>query len=273
MLIGPVGHILQFFVRHGYGLLFAFVLAEQIGLPLPAVPALLAMGALAGLGNFSFAAGLMVSAVAATLGDWLWYWLGRWRGHSVLSLVCRMSLEPDSCVRHSTDVLSRYGLRTLLVAKFIPGFSTLAPPVAGLSSRSVWKFLAWDTAGSLLWAGAYLGVGYLFHEQLELAADAVLRLGSWALLIVIGGFSAFVAWKYWQRRSFLRKLAVDRVTPAELKEMLDASEPVVVVDLRHTEEVIGHGATIPGALRIEPKELESHPQLVPLGQEIILYCS
>ena len=273
MLIGPTEHLLQFFVRHGYSLLFGFVLAEQIGLPVPAMPALLAMGALAGRGNLNFFHALALAAAAATFADWLWYWLGRWRGHSVLNLVCRLSLEPDSCVRHSTDALARYGFRALLVAKFIPGFSTLAPPLAGLSPRPVWVFLAWDTAGSALWAATYLLVGYLFHSQLQIAADAILRLGSWALVIVVVGLTGFVVWKYAQRRRFLRQLVVDRISPQELKQMLDSREPVAIIDLRHAEEVRGHGATIPGALRIEPKQLESDPQMVPLGQEIILYCS
>lgn len=270
---GAIDQLLEFFIRHGYALLAGFVLAEQIGLPLPAVPALLAVGALAGRGTFRFEHALLIASVAATVADWIWYLIGRWRGHAVLKLLCRLSLEPDSCVRHSTDVLGRYGLRTLLVAKFIPGFSTLAPPVAGLSERPLWEFLLWDFAGSALWAGAYMGVGLLFHNQLEEVADAVLRLGSWALVVVAFAAALFVTWKYWQRRRFLHSLEADRVTPDELKEMIETESPVVIVDLRHPEEVAGHGATIPGALRITPKQLEKDPQMVPLGQEIILYCS
>jgi len=140
--------IISFLLRHGYWVVFAFVLAEQIGLPLPATPVLLAMGALAGLGRLSFLHAFALSVVASLIGDCLWYWLGRKRGYSVLNLLCRIALEPDSCVRRTENVFSRFGAGALLFAKFVPGLSTAAPPLAGLFRMPLWRFLLSDTAGA-----------------------------------------------------------------------------------------------------------------------------
>jgi membrane protein DedA with SNARE-associated domain len=270
---GSTGYLLQFLLRHGYVVLFGFVLAEQIGLPLPAAPSLLAMGALIGRGHFSFPRALVLATIAATFSDWVWYLIGRSRGHSVLKLICRLSLEPDSCVRRSTDVLARYGLRTLLFAKFVPGLNTIAPPMAGLSSRSLWAFLGWDTAGSLLWSGSFLAAGYIFSSELERVAEAGLHLGSWLLVILGILLGAWISWKYIQRRRFLHSLRVDRVEPKDLKLRLDAGDVVAIIDLRHPGEVASDGFTLPGALRMRPDQLESDPGLIPLGGEVVLYCS
>src|SRR5271154_2465940 len=102
-----------------------------MGLPVPSFPVLLGMGALAGLGNFSFEASLALAVGAALIGDLVWFRLGRVRGHSILNLLCRMSLEPDSCVSNTKSLFARLGARALLVAKFVPGLGATAPPLAG----------------------------------------------------------------------------------------------------------------------------------------------
>src|SRR5258706_8328024 len=142
----------EFLICHGYSLLFALVLAEQLGLPVPAAPVLMAMGALAGLGKFSFAAALAVAAVAAILSDAIWYEIGRRRGRGVLSLLCRISIEPDSCVKRTDDLFARHGARTLVVAKWVPGLTNAAPALAGIFRMRVPRFLAIDGAAALLWA-------------------------------------------------------------------------------------------------------------------------
>src|SRR6202795_1674680 len=143
---------IEFVLRHGYAILFAWVFAEQIGLPVPAMPMLLAMGALAGSGDFSFPAAMLLAVSACLTGDTIWFWLGRRRGYSILSLLCRISLEPDSCVRRTNDVFARYGSGAVVFAKFIPGLSTVAPPLAGLTHMPIWRFLLADGAGAILWA-------------------------------------------------------------------------------------------------------------------------
>lgn len=264
---------LQFLLRHGYAVLFAWVFAEQLGLPIPAIPALLAIGALAGVDRFSFAMALTVAVIAALLSDTIWYQLGRHRGHSVLNLLCRISLEPDSCVRRTEDIYARHGPRALLFAKFLPGLSTVAPPLAGMFRMSLGRFLLCDGAGALLWAGAFIGTGFIFSAQLERVAALALRLGTGLLLLLLGLFAAYIFWKYVQRQKFLRQLRIARIAPAELKRMLDASEDIVVVDLRHSLEFEGDSVKLPGALHILPEEIEERHQEIPRDRDVVLYCT
>ena len=265
--------LIHFLLSHGYVVLFGFVFAEQIGLPIPAVPVLLAMGALIGRGHFGLMPCLFVAAFAATLSDYVWYELGRRHGRAIVNLVCRISLEPDTCVRRTTRAFARLGLRSLLVAKFIPGLSTAAPPLAGVTGKSARRFLLADLAGSLLWAGAFLGLGFVLSEQLEEAAAWALRLGSWLLLILAGALAAYIARKYYERRRFLRSLRMARISAKELKSRIDAGEEIAIVDLRHPAELASDGVTLPGALRWTPDEFEKHYADIPRGRELVLYCS
>ena len=171
----------QFLINHGLPLVFGAVFVEQMGLPLPALPWLLAAGALSATGQFSFPSGLRSRSSPAWSADAFWFYLGRHRGNQVLGLLCRISLEPDSCVRRTQNVFTRYGLRGLLVAKFLPGLSTVAPPMAGMSGMSASRFLSVDAAGSLLYGGCLLGVGYVFSHQIEQIGAAITRIGGSAL--------------------------------------------------------------------------------------------
>lgn len=157
----------QFLADHGVGVLFWVIFAEQIGFPIPAIPLLIAAGALVGAGKMSAAAALLVPVAASLPPDVAWYYLGRHKGGKVLGFLCRLSLEPDSCVRDTENLFHRNGPRALLLAKFIPGFSTVAPPLAGIVGMSALTFILYDVAGTLIWAGASAGVGALFRNQLE----------------------------------------------------------------------------------------------------------
>ena len=258
---------------HGPLVLFAIVLAEQLGLPLPAVPVLLAMGAMAGAGRFSFALALAISVAASVIADYAWFRLGQWKGARVLSLLCRISLEPDSCVRNAENRLTMGGGQALLVAKFIPGFSTAAPPVAGLIRMRVSRFLLWDGLGAVLWSAAYLGLGWLFSDQLERVMQAVSDVGGRAFFLAAAALAAYVAWKMGQRRRFLREIALDRITPEELNARLAGGEDIVVVDLRHRVEFEADSTTLPRALRIAPDAVEAQFASIPAGREVILFCT
>jgi len=264
---------LHFLLRHGYAVLFGAVFAEQIGLPLPAIPVLLAAGALAGTNRFSFVAIVLVAVLAALLGDLIWYALGRRRGRSILNLLCRISLEPDSCVRRTEDIFARHGVRALLLAKFVPGLNTAAPPLAGMFRMRLLRFLLWDGAGALLWAGTFCGTGYLFSAQLERIARSSSRLGAWLAAFLVGALAAYIAWKYIQRRRFIRQLRTARVTPEELMRKLEADEAVVVVDLRHSFEFEADSVKIPGSLHMLPEELDHRHQEIPRDREVVLYCT
>ena len=264
---------LEFLLRHGYWVVFAFVLAEQTGLPLPATPVLLAIGALAGLGRISFWQAFAVGITASLIGDCLWYWLGRKRGYSVLNLLCRIALEPDSCVRRTENVFSRFGAGALLFAKFVPGLSTAAPPLAGLFRMRLWWFLLSDGAGAALWVGAFSLLGYVLRAQLELAAEYALGFGRWLGIGLIGLFAAYILWHIWQRQRFLRKLRIARITPEELLRKLNAGESVMIVDLRNPLDVQTSGSKLPGALLMAPGELEERHQEIARDRDIVLYCT
>ena len=167
----------QFLIRHGYLVLFIFVMAEQIGLPLPAIPLLLAAGALAHAEKLDYSLILLLGVIASLIADLLWYEIGRRRGGQVLEWLCRIALEPDSCVRKTERIFDRHGGRSLLLAKFVPGLNTAAPPLAGMLRMPLWRFLLLDAMGAILWIGLFTGLGYAFSQQLERAAAWALSLG------------------------------------------------------------------------------------------------
>ena len=260
-------------LQHGYLFLFAYVLAVALGLPFPADPLLLLMGAMVGNHRYSFIASLLVAVFPALIGDILWFELGRFRGHSILGLLCRLSLEPDSCVRKTEAAFAKRGSRALLFAKFVPGVSLLSVSLAGISKLRYWRFLLADVTGCVLWAGAYLLVGRVFYRQVD---SVILLLGLFsrrAGLIVLMLIALYVSAKYLQRRRFIRKLRVDRITPHEAHELLASGEPITIIDLRHQAEVERDAMKIPGALVLRPDELRSRSHEIPGDQQIILYCT
>ncbi len=264
---------LEFVLRHGYTLVFLIVLTEQAGLPIPALPVLLAAGALAGQGKLSLPLALALAVAASLVADFIWYELGRYRGHSILRLLCRISLEPDSCVRRTENLFAQRGARSLLVAKFIPGLSTASVTLAGMLRMRLWRFFVWDAAGALLWAGAFAGTGFIFSAQLDRVAVYAQRLGSGLLVLLVAGLAAYIAFKYYQRRRFIRGLRIARITPEELKQKLDAGEDTVVVDLRHSVEVENDNVRVPGAMHLDPSEIEQRHLEIPRDRDIVLYCS
>jgi membrane protein DedA with SNARE-associated domain len=260
-------------VRNGNAVVFAWVFAEQIGLPIPAAPVLLAAGALTGSGQLNLLTVLVLAALASLMSDTFWYWLGRVRGARVLGLLCRISLEPDSCVRRTQRVFGEHGARSLLVAKFIPGFSTAAPPLAGVIRMPLLHFVVFTGLGGLIWAGAFVGLGWLFSSQLEVVAALVARLGSWAGALVAASIAAYIAYKYVARQRFLRKIRIARITPEELKGKLDAGEDLMVVDVRDPLDFEAEPSIIPGALHLTTEELEARHHEIPRDRVIVLYCT
>jgi membrane protein DedA with SNARE-associated domain len=265
--------VIPFLLRHGYWVLVVNVFAEQLGLPVPAFPVLLAMGALAGLGNFSIWTALVLAVCAALISDLIWFRLGRVRGHSILNLLCRVSLEPDSCVSNTKTLFGKLGARALLVSKFVPGLGATAAPLAGLTRMNPLKFIAADVVGATAWSAAYLVAGYLFRNQLEYAAEQAGRLGSFLLLVIGGVLAAYVAWKYYQRRRFIRELRIARITPEELMRMITSGDDIAVVDLRHEIEVENDNVKLPGAIWIAMGELEDRHEEIPRDKDVVLYCS
>ena len=266
-----IARTLEFVERHGNALLFVWVLAEQSAIPLPSAPLLLAAGALIHSGRLNLVPALLSCMAAALVADTVWFALGRHRGRQVLRLVCRLSLEPDSCVRQTENAFLKYGMNSLLVSKFIPGLNAVAAPLAGHSKNSYVRFAFYDMVGALIWSGAYIAVGYVFSEQLETVVGFASKMGSNLLLLLAALLAAWIGWKFLQRRRFLRRLAIARITPTELQQRLIAGEDLFIVDLRSGPG--GESALIPGALRITPDELTASGQEIPQDREIILFCS
>jgi len=264
---------LELLAKYGYALVFGTVFGEQIGLPLPAGPFLMAAGALSGVGRLHPAVLLGVSTFASFAADLVWYWLGRLRGARVLGWLCRLSLEPDSCVRKTEGTFARHGARALVIGKFIPGFSTLAPPLAAMSGIPFLTFAAYTGLGGLVWSATYLAIGWVFSAQLETAMEYVDALGGWALVLVGAALAGYVVFKYIGRQRFLRRIRIARITPEELKAKLDDGEAVMVVDVRDRIDFDAEPSIIPGALHLSIEELDARHHEIPRERDIVLYCT
>jgi membrane protein DedA with SNARE-associated domain len=257
-----------------YLMLFAFVLAEQVGLPVPAVPLLLGVGAFAGTGRMSALAGLATALAASLPPDLVWYELGRARGKRVLDVICRLSLEPDSCVRRTENLFMRRGRWALLIAKFLPGLSTIAPPLAGVVGLARTPFLLLDTLGALIWAGAWIGLGYVASSALAPVLALAARVGHWGLAAAMVALGGYVLAKLVRRRLFLQSLRIARIEPQELKRRLDAADPdLIVIDTRSALDVGAAPYKIPGALWIPAEAIDGRRGEIPLDRKVVLYCS
>jgi len=221
----------------------------------------------------SFIAALVLACSAAMIADLVWFEIGRRRGARVLQFFCRISLEPDYCVRRTEMSFARYGAKTLVVGKIVPGVSALATPMAGIYGLSRSRFVFFDGLGILLWIGAFELLGYLFSDQLEDVVSYASRFGGLLFLLVIVGLAGYIAWKYVQRRRFLRSLRVARITPEQLKAELDTGADVVIVDLRHAMDDEAEPRMLPGAMRLPAETLEERGNELPRGKTLILYCS
>lgn len=259
--------------RHGYLFLFVYVFAAQIGLPIPADPLLLVMGAMVGDHHYSFFKSLTTAVLAGLIGDCFWYQFGRLRGRSVLGLLCKLSLEPDTCVRKTESLFANRGARALLFSKFVPGTSLVSTALAGVTKMPPWRFLLADAAGSALWVSTYLLLGRLFHHQIDTVVLWLGLFGHRAGLIAISLLALYIGAKYFQRWLFMRELRVNRITPEAARELLDSGQLVTIVDLRHPTDIEREGMKIAGALVLRPDELRSRSHEIPQNQEIILYCT
>src|SRR5215467_10830065 len=202
----------EFLIHHGHGVLLAWVFVEQVGVPVPAMPLLLAAGALAGTGRMNYFAALFFSTLGAVAADSIWFHLGRHKGIKILQLLCRISLEPDSCVRRTEGIFSKQGARSLIVAKFLPGLGLVMPPLAGIFRMRFRRFLLFDAIGSTLWAGAFLALGYAFAGQIERVATRLASLGGWLLVLAVAALATYIGYKFAARQRFLRELRIARIT-------------------------------------------------------------
>jgi membrane protein DedA with SNARE-associated domain/rhodanese-related sulfurtransferase len=258
---------------YGYLLLFAWVLVEQFGIPLPATPVLLAAGALTAEHELNFALALLVGLTACLIADSAWFHIGRRYGHHVLRILCKLSLEPTVCVRRTQNAFGRRRTVTLMIAKFVPGLATLAAPVAGQNGMSYPQFLLYDGIGALAWVGALLAAGRLFGDMLRRDPSLLDWAGRFSGALLVLAILGFFVGRVLRRRMVLKNLVASRLEPVELKRQLDAGEKVFIVDLRHPLELLPDPFTLPGALHFSPESLATRHLEIPRDRDIILFCS
>jgi membrane protein DedA with SNARE-associated domain len=265
--------LLSFLVQHGYTTLFFWVLLEQFGLPIPASPLLLAAGALVGSGHLKILPIFLVIWSATLIADLSWYTLGKRRGEKVIPFLCRISLSPDTCVGRAKDIFSRQGVRSLLVAKFLPGVNTITPPLAGVFRMRLRDFIFWDTLGIILWVIVLVGLGYQFSDQLEWIAEQFMRLGNGVGVILFGGLAGTVAWKTWQRQRLMRQLPWLRISAEEVKEKMDHENRPLILDVRTELDLRSEPQHLPGAFHLPLNSVRHNVQRIPRDREVILYCT
>jgi len=263
----------SFVVAHGYLLLAGWVFLDQLGVPIPVIPVLIAAGAVASTGQLNLAAAVAAASLGSIPSDLIWYEAGRRKGAKILRLLCKITIEPDSCVRGTEDIFGRHGARSLLFAKFVPGYQTMAPPLAGMSGMSIRRFLAFTVPGTVVWVAAFMAVGYVFGNQLDAAYRVVLELGALALYIALGAFAIYIASRTIRRHLFIRHLRTQRIDPDALMTLRDGDTEVVVYDLRSAMEIEIEPRRIEGATVLHLEELDDRHEEIPRDREIILYCS
>lgn len=265
--------LVEYLIEYGYWILLAWVLLDQLALPVPALPMILVAGGLAGEGYLDLGICVAIVVLACMPANFLWYWLGKHHGNKVLTLLCLVSLEPDTCVDSTTSLFHRHGTTTLLFSKFVPGLQTIAPPLAGLLGIRAWRFALLNGFGALLYALAFLLPGYWAHEFLAEIVRVVVDFGAVAGTVIVLMVLTWFVWKVVHRQLFLRQLRGDRVLPEDLNQQLIAGEPVQVVDLRQRMEFNAFPQTIPGAIRV-PLDLFNE-QVEKLAQErpLVLFCT
>lgn len=260
----------DFLLQHGYAVIFVIGLVAQLGAPVPLTPLLLAAGVLAKEDHFSLGGIIVLSVAASALGHLVWYEAGRRRGADVLRLICRISIEPDSCVRRTEDLFGRHGGRALVAAPFVPGLGAVAPPLAGMAGMSIGRFLLLDSLGALLFSALLAGIGFAAGPELIVLVQVGLRFGVWLGLaggVVLG---LWLGWKIAQRSAVARAAVVARIEADDLLARLDSDDPPVVVDLRG--EITRGDESLPGAHPVAPRDLPRWAEGVPRDKEIVVAC-
>ncbi len=269
---------LEFFVHYAYAILFLWVLVEMVGVPVPSVPVLLTAGTLSATHRINGPLALLAVITACLIGDTFWYYLGRRFGHAVLRLLCRLSFEAATCVTRTEGYFQKRGAVTLLFAKFVPGLSTVAAPIAGQTGMPYARFFVYDLAGSVIWALAYLLAGFFFGDIASRSQRFFSMLGHFAVLIFVLMVLGLMFWRFWKQRSFLLSVRQLRLEPSELLQMIETAErqgniPPFIVDLRHPLDYLPDPRVLPGAVRVSPSDLTAHSSQLPRDRDLILYCT
>jgi membrane protein DedA with SNARE-associated domain/rhodanese-related sulfurtransferase len=259
--------------QYGIALVFANVLLEQVGLPVPAVPTLILAGALCAEGTLSLTGVLGAAFVASMIGDGAWYLGGRIYGKRVMKFLCKISISPDSCVSQTEAHFERWGTGLLVFSKFVPGLSTIAPPLAGAARLGWIRFAFFNGIGVLVWAGAAVGAGLLLHAQVERLLASLEGVGTLAVIAIVALLCAYIVFKWWERQRFYRMLRMARITVDDLYALMDKDVKPVIVDVRSPVARSLDPRVIPGALAADVREIDVLLKQLPADRDIILYCT
>jgi membrane protein DedA with SNARE-associated domain/rhodanese-related sulfurtransferase len=269
----------SFFLHYGLAVLFVWVMAEQLGVPIPSIPLLITAGTLSATSSHAYGQHLsiwlmLLSVMAAcAVSDTIWYHLGRRFGQAVIRMLCRFSLETDTCVRRTQNIFEKRGPVALLFAKFMPGLNTVAAPIAGESNMPYSQFIVWDMAGAALWAGTFLLAGRFFGDALKRHPELWQWVGRFAGAMFVAAILGFLLYRLIKQRRFLTQVRNARLGPEELKEMMDAGKDLFIVDLRHPLDYLPDPRTIPGAIHVLPDELMKRRHEIPRDKDIVLFCT
>jgi membrane protein DedA with SNARE-associated domain/rhodanese-related sulfurtransferase len=264
---------ISFFLKYGYFILFLWVLVEQLGVPVPSVPILLTAGTLTATHKMNLPLVLVAIVFGSLISDSLWYWMGKKYGGAVVKLLCRLSMESNTCVRRTEGYFTKHGASALLVAKFLPGFGSVAAPIAGQTGMAYRLFAVYDTAGILLWALSFTLGGRFFGDVLKRHPNALAWVAQFGFLLFVLLLLAFFIWRFFRQRAFLREIRMARMEPQELKEMLERGQPVYIVDLRHPLDYLPDPRTLPGAVLLSPDRLMAHCSEIPRDRDVVLFCT
>ena len=263
--------LLRLITEYGLLLVFVGVLVEQLGVPLPAYPLLMVTSALAARGQFNVIALLGTAVAACLIADTTWYLIGRALGRRVLRILCRISLSPDGCVRQTESVFTRFGAASLMVAKFVPGFASVATALAGAMRIRRTPFLVFALIGATLWVSVALTLGWLFSPAIDDIVNTLAQLGRWGLMLIALAAALFVAAKWWQRYRFNVQLRMARVSAPALAALIDGGERPLIVDVR--SKAARDEGRIPGAIMVQgdahAPEFAAHPR----DALIVVYCA
>lgn len=259
--------------QHGFTLVFFNVLAAQLGLPIPALPMLVVAGALLAEGTVHLLPLALVVIIASLLGDVPWYFAGRRYGYRILRTVCRISIEPDSCVKQTENIFTRWGPASLLVAKYIPGFSTVAPPLAGTMHVAFGRFLAYSAVAATLWAAAPILAGFFFRREVEWLLGRVEAMGAGALTVVAVIVLVYAAVKATQRYLLIRFLRMIRINASDLRDLIENGSQPIILDARSALAREAEPRRIPGAVIVELDTVEDIIGAVPPDRDVVVYCS
>jgi membrane protein DedA with SNARE-associated domain/rhodanese-related sulfurtransferase len=267
-----VNTLIDLLLQHGVPIVFVATLLARVGAPVPAAPLLVVAGGLSAGAQLSAPAVLLASLAANLAGDAIWFIAGRRHGHRILRLLCRISLSPDSCVRQSESLILRWGGASLIAAKFVPGVSVVAAPMAGAMAMSWRTFLVFGLAAAALWSLIFLGLGLVFHQQIQRVLNVLASTGTVAIVALVAVVAALIAARFWRRRRAMQHLAMPRVSVDELRTLLAQGKTPVIVDVRSPQSVQLDDRRIPGALHVPLEEMPGLAERLSADHEVIVYC-